>query len=109
MQIAFYNGNHREKLTVLAAFKKLTDHLRKFLEFKVLIGVIDNIVAKCKYVTYCKTHIKRQYLYLINILDFATFVGFHAVSMPFFKADHPLLTGNNKTERFRVIKIIKYF
>ncbi|XP_026474668.1 ATP-binding cassette sub-family D member 3-like [Ctenocephalides felis] len=78
-EIAFYNGNHREKLTVLAAFKKLTDHLRKFLEFKVFIGVIDNIVAKY----------------------FATFVGFHAVSMPFFKADHPLLTGHNKTERFR--------
>lgn len=46
-EIAFYQGNHREKLTLLASFNKLTDHLRRFLEFRVMIGVADNIVAKC--------------------------------------------------------------
>ncbi|KAK6624683.1 ATP-binding cassette sub- D member 3 [Polyplax serrata] len=70
-EVAFYQGNNREKLTVLAAFNKLTDHLRKFLEFKVLIGVVDNIIAK----------------YI------ATVVGFYAVSIPFFSTTHPLSKG----------------
>lgn len=47
-QIAFYQGNNREKLTVLASFSKLTQHLRKFLEFKVGMGIVDNMIAKCK-------------------------------------------------------------
>lgn len=78
-EIAFYQGNQREKLTVLAAFTKLTNHLRKFLEFRVAIGVIDNIVAK----------------YI------ATVVGFYAVSIPFMKTSHSNLTGVTKDERFR--------
>uniref|UniRef100_A0A8D8XL03 ATP-binding cassette sub-family D member 3 n=1 Tax=Cacopsylla melanoneura TaxID=428564 RepID=A0A8D8XL03_9HEMI len=78
-EIAFYQGNQREKLTVLAAFNKLTNHLRKFLEFRVAIGVIDNIVAK----------------YI------ATVVGFYAVSIPFMKVEHTQLTGVTKDERFR--------
>lgn len=47
-EVAFYQGNNREKLTLLASFSKLTDHLRKFLEFRVGMGIIDNFVAKCK-------------------------------------------------------------
>lgn len=43
-----FQGNNREKLTLLASFNKLTKHLRKFLEFRVFMGVIDNIVAKCE-------------------------------------------------------------
>ncbi|KAI5712058.1 hypothetical protein M8J76_006311 [Diaphorina citri] len=78
-EIAFYQGNQREKLTVLAAFNKLTNHLRKFLEFRVAIGVVDNIVAK----------------YI------ATVVGFYAVSIPFMKVEHNNLTGVTKDERFR--------
>ena len=27
-----------------------TNHLRKFLEFRVGMGIVDNMVAKCKYV-----------------------------------------------------------
>lgn len=46
-EVAFYQGNNREKLTLLASFSKLTDHLRKFLEFRVGMGIIDNFVAKC--------------------------------------------------------------
>lgn len=47
LQVAFYEGNSRERLTILASFSKLTDHLRKFLEFRVGMGVIDNLIAKC--------------------------------------------------------------
>lgn len=48
-EVAFYQGNAREKLTILASFSKLTQHLRKFLEFRVGMGVVDNLVAKCEY------------------------------------------------------------
>ncbi|XP_077287876.1 ATP binding cassette subfamily D member Pmp70 [Arctopsyche grandis] len=77
-EIAFYQGNNREKLTLLASFNKLTNHLRKFLEFRVFMGVIDNIVAK----------------YI------ATVVGFYAVSLPFFVPNHPLLSDASKGSRF---------
>lgn len=48
-EVAFYQGNSREKLTVLGSFNKLTQHLRKFLQFRVGMGIIDNMVAKCKF------------------------------------------------------------
>uniref|UniRef100_A0A6E8VE17 ABC transporter domain-containing protein n=1 Tax=Anopheles coluzzii TaxID=1518534 RepID=A0A6E8VE17_ANOCL len=76
-EIAFYKGNNREKLTILASFNKLVGHLRKFLEFRVGMGIVDNMVAK----------------YI------ATVVGFYAVSLPFFEKDHPLLTGSQQSER----------
>ncbi|XP_050532034.1 ATP-binding cassette sub-family D member 3 [Daktulosphaira vitifoliae] len=77
-EIAFYNGNNREKLTILTAFNRLTNHLRKFLEFKVGMGVIDNIIGK----------------YIASV------VGFYAVSIPFIdsKSSMALLS---KDERFR--------
>lgn len=78
-EVAFYQGNQREKLILLASFEKLTNHLRKFLEFRVGMGIIDNIVAK----------------YI------ATVVGFYSVSIPFFAVRHPLLAGCGKEERFR--------
>ncbi|XP_050428786.1 ATP-binding cassette sub-family D member 3 [Adelges cooleyi] len=77
-EIAFYNGNNREKLIMLSAFNKLTSHLRKFLEFKVFMGVIDNIIGK----------------YI------ATVVGFYAVSLPFIDSNSPL-SKLSKDERFR--------
>ncbi|XP_020286693.1 ATP-binding cassette sub-family D member 3 [Pseudomyrmex gracilis] len=70
-EISFYGGNNREKLTMLTSFHKLVTHLRKFLEFKVFTGVIDNFVGKY----------------------FATVVGFYAVSLPFFQKNHPILSG----------------
>ncbi|GLH00676.1 ATP-binding cassette sub-family D member 3-like protein [Gryllus bimaculatus] len=79
-EVAFYQGNRREKLTLLASFGKLTDHLRKFLEFRVLMGTVDNVVAK----------------YI------ATVVGFFAVSMPFLEADHKELGSVGAHERFRL-------
>ncbi|GFG33861.1 hypothetical protein Cfor_11055 [Coptotermes formosanus] len=78
-EVAFYQGNQREKLTVLASFEKLTSHLRKFLEFRVGMGIVDNMIAK----------------YI------ATVVGFYSVSIPFFAVGHPLLAGCGKEERFR--------
>ncbi|XP_025833502.1 ATP-binding cassette sub-family D member 3 [Agrilus planipennis] len=60
-EIAFYQGNNREKATLLSSFNKLLAHLRKFLKFRVFMGIIDNMIAK----------------YL------ATIIGFWAVSIPF--------------------------
>ncbi|CAH2236180.1 jg24075 [Pararge aegeria aegeria] len=78
-EIAFYQGNHREQLTLLASFYKLTRHLRNFLNFRVGMGFIDNIVAKYVAIT----------------------VGFYAVSRPFFVKDHNLLTTGTEQDRFR--------
>ncbi|XP_060851111.1 ATP-binding cassette sub-family D member 3 [Rhopalosiphum padi] len=77
-EIAFYNGNNREKLTMLASFNKLTNHLRKFLEFRVYMGFVDNIIAK----------------YI------ATVVGFYAVSIPFMNRNSSL-ANLSQNERFR--------
>jgi len=38
------------RLTDLQVFFLQTNHLRKFLEFRVGMGIVDNMVAKCKYV-----------------------------------------------------------
>ncbi|XP_046419579.1 ATP-binding cassette sub-family D member 3 [Neodiprion fabricii] len=70
-EIAFYQGNNREKLTLLTSFQKLITHLRRFLEFKVTLGVVDNFVGKYA----------------------ATIVGFYAVSIPFLQKNHPILSG----------------
>ncbi|XP_050676202.1 ATP-binding cassette sub-family D member 3 [Leptidea sinapis] len=78
-EIAFYQGNRREHLTLLSSFYKLTRHLRNFLHFRVAMGFIDNIVAK--------------YIAIV--------VGFYAVSRPFFVKDHNLLTTGSDQDRFK--------
>lgn len=78
-EVAFYQGNHREQLTLLASFYKLTRHLRNFLNFRVGMGFIDNIIAKYVAIT----------------------VGFYAVSRPFFAVDHNLLTAGTENDRFK--------
>lgn len=78
-EVAFYQGNHREQLTLLASFYKLTRHLRNFLNFRVGMGFIDNIIAKYIAIT----------------------VGFYAVSRPFFAVDHNLLTTGTENDRFK--------
>lgn len=70
-EVAFYQGNNREKLTLLTSFQKLITHLRRFLEFRVVLGVVDNFVGKYA----------------------ATIVGFYAVSIPFLQKNHPILSG----------------
>ncbi|KAJ8941549.1 hypothetical protein NQ318_011506 [Aromia moschata] len=72
-EIAFYNGNTREKATLLASYNKLLNHLMKFLRFKVSMGIIDNLVAKY----------------------FASIVGFWVVSLPFLSEKHELATSEH--------------
>lgn len=66
-EIAFYNGNMREKQTIHATFKKLVDHLHNFIFFRFSMGFVDSIIAK--YV--------------------ATVVGYLVVSRPFLNLSHP--------------------
>ncbi|XP_026556135.1 ATP-binding cassette sub-family D member 3 isoform X2 [Pseudonaja textilis] len=66
-EIAFYNGNQREKQTIHKAFHKLVEHLHNFILFRFTMGFIDTIIAK----------------YL------ATVVGYLVVSRPFLNLSHP--------------------
>ncbi|KAM9839146.1 ATP-binding cassette sub-family D member 3a isoform 2-T2 [Aulostomus maculatus] len=66
-EIAFYNGNMREKQTIHTTFKKLVDHLHNFIFFRFSMGFVDSIIAK--YV--------------------ATVVGYLVVSRPFLNLSHP--------------------
>ncbi|XP_072234229.1 ATP-binding cassette sub-family D member 3a [Leuresthes tenuis] len=66
-EIAFYNGNTREKQTIHATFKKLVDHLHNFIFFRFSMGFVDSMIAK--YV--------------------ATVVGYLVVSRPFLNLSHP--------------------
>eukprot|EP00794_Sanderia_malayensis_P007819 gene7819-8666_t len=45
-EIAFYQGNTREYITVKSTFQKLVRHLRDFVNFRFSVGIIDNIIAK---------------------------------------------------------------
>ncbi|XP_053325015.1 ATP-binding cassette sub-family D member 3 [Spea bombifrons] len=66
-EIAFYNGNKREKQTIHTAFNKLAEHLHSFILFRFSMGFVDSIIAK----------------YL------ATVVGYLVVSRPFLTPNHP--------------------
>jgi ATP-binding cassette, subfamily D (ALD), member 3 len=61
-EIAFYEGQTREKALLLETFGRLTRHLRTTQQFRYSVGLIDTIVTK----------------YL------ATVVGFYVMSRPFF-------------------------
>uniref|UniRef100_F6QKE2 ATP-binding cassette sub-family D member 3 n=1 Tax=Bos taurus TaxID=9913 RepID=F6QKE2_BOVIN len=66
-EVAFYNGNKREKQTIHSVFQKLVEHLHNFILFRFSMGFIDSIIAK----------------YL------ATVVGYLVVSRPFLDLAHP--------------------
>jgi len=66
-EVAFYQGNEREALVISETFGRLERHLRKSMQFRFSMGIIDNLVAKY----------------------FATIVGFYVVSRPFLELDHP--------------------
>ncbi|NXK55302.1 ABCD3 protein, partial [Chauna torquata] len=66
-EIAFYNGNLREKQTIHRTFRKLVEHLHNFILFRFSMGFIDTIIAK----------------YL------ATVVGYLVVSRPFLNLADP--------------------
>uniref|UniRef100_A0A183G9F9 ABC transporter domain-containing protein n=1 Tax=Heligmosomoides polygyrus TaxID=6339 RepID=A0A183G9F9_HELPZ len=75
-EIAFYQGNERERTTLLSSFANLVSHLRKVILFRFSIGFVDNIVAK--YV--------------------ATVVGWYAVSRPFFDRKNESFNGMSKND-----------
>ena len=45
-EIAFYQGDQREKSTVYQYFTRLITHLRELTRFQLVMGFIDHIVAK---------------------------------------------------------------
>uniref|UniRef100_A0A131Y3D1 Putative peroxisomal long-chain acyl-coa transporter abc superfamily protein n=1 Tax=Ixodes ricinus TaxID=34613 RepID=A0A131Y3D1_IXORI len=45
-EIAFYQGNERERITLDNSFRRLVSHLRDFLEYRFTLGIVDDIVAK---------------------------------------------------------------
>ncbi|CAL1538009.1 unnamed protein product [Lymnaea stagnalis] len=75
-EIAFYQGNSREKFIITGTFHKLVDHLRNFIHFRVQMGFIDNIIAK----------------YI------ATVVGYLVVSRPFLNLAHPRHKDSSHSE-----------
>jgi len=48
-EVAFYNGNKKEQTILLNTFKMLVDRCRTVIHFRFYMGLVDNIVAKCKY------------------------------------------------------------
>ncbi|KAK2569552.1 ATP-binding cassette sub-family D member 3 [Acropora cervicornis] len=80
-EIAFYQGGKRERLTVEHTFQRLVNHIRGFIQFKFIMGIIDNVIAK----------------YL------ATLVGFYVVSRPFLDKNstrHASSTHSQKMEDY---------
>ncbi|XP_067290457.1 ATP-binding cassette sub-family D member 3a isoform X4 [Pseudorasbora parva] len=75
-EIAFYNGNVREKQTIHSTFKKLVDHLHNFIFFRFSMGMVDSIIAKY----------------------FATVVGYLVVSRPFLNLSHPRHLNSSHAE-----------
>ena len=66
-EIAFYQGDQKERSTVELYFGKLIAHLRALIKFRLGMGFVDHIVAK----------------YL------ATTVGYLSVSIPFLDHSTP--------------------
>uniref|UniRef100_A0A8C7R6Q8 ATP-binding cassette sub-family D member 3 n=1 Tax=Oncorhynchus mykiss TaxID=8022 RepID=A0A8C7R6Q8_ONCMY len=75
-EIAFYNGNMREKQTIHSTFKKLVDHLHKFIFFRFSMGFVDSLIAK----------------YI------ATVVGYLVVSRPFLNLADPRHMNSSQPE-----------
>ncbi|XP_077479900.1 ATP-binding cassette sub-family D member 3a isoform X1 [Stigmatopora argus] len=75
-EIAFYNGNKREKQIIHTTFKKLVDHLHNFIFFRFTMGFVDSIIAK----------------YI------ATVVGYLVVSRPFLNLYHPRHQHSTQSE-----------
>ncbi|KAL1280171.1 hypothetical protein QQF64_014771, partial [Cirrhinus molitorella] len=65
-EIAFYNGNRREKQTINGTFQKLVDHLNRFIHFRFSMGVMDSIIAKYIAMVVGYLVISRPFLDLTN-------------------------------------------
>ncbi|CAJ0605637.1 unnamed protein product [Cylicocyclus nassatus] len=75
-EIAFYQGNDRERVSILGSFGNLVSHLRKVILFRFSIGCVDNIIAK----------------YLASV------VGWYAVSRPFNDKNNENFNKKTKTD-----------
>uniref|UniRef100_A0A914DZW5 ABC transporter domain-containing protein n=1 Tax=Acrobeloides nanus TaxID=290746 RepID=A0A914DZW5_9BILA len=75
-EIAFYQGNEREKISVTNSFQRMISHLRGLTLFRFSIGFLDNIIAK-----YC-----------------ATMVGWYTISMPYFDFKNEKMMQKSKNE-----------
>lgn len=74
-EIAFYQGNVREKLVLLSALGRLKKHLYELSLFKFNVDFLDNMIARY----------------------FATVVGYLALAIPFFTSRYA-----NDTQSFRL-------
>lgn len=70
-EVAFYQGQKREKMNIMYSFYKLVNHSRNFILFRCGMGFVDNIIAKY----------------------FATFIGYNVVSTPFFDPNSSLVNA----------------
>ncbi|ELT92932.1 hypothetical protein CAPTEDRAFT_164747 [Capitella teleta] len=78
-EVAFYQGNKREQLTIMSSFNRLVDHLRTFIFFRFTMGFVDNIIAK----------------YI------ATAVGFFVVSRPFLNITNDRMSNMSQSVRMK--------
>jgi len=75
-EIAFYVGNKKENEVIQSSFQRLINHLRKSMQFRFSMGVVDNMIAKY----------------------WATVVGYAVVSRPFLDMMHPRHAKSNHSE-----------
>ncbi|XP_052274387.1 ATP-binding cassette sub-family D member 3-like isoform X2 [Dreissena polymorpha] len=73
-EVAFYQGNVKEKTIIFATFEKLVNHMRYFIFFRLQMGLVDNIIAK----------------YI------ATVVGYFVESRPFFDSTKYVNTSHSE-------------
>ncbi|KAH3849269.1 hypothetical protein DPMN_091665 [Dreissena polymorpha] len=76
-EVAFYQGNVKEKTIIFATFEKLVNHMRYFIFFRLQMGLVDNIIAKY----------------------FATVIGYLVVSRPFLNLANPKYVESSHSQR----------
>ena len=96
-EVAFYNGNKKEQTILLNTFKMLVDHCRNFIHFRFYMGLVDNIVAKCKYLY--NRFLVMSIWSLFSITDIATLVGYTVVSRPFLDLANPKYLTSSHCQR----------
>ncbi|XP_065834152.1 ATP-binding cassette sub-family D member 3-like [Oscarella lobularis] len=65
-EVAFYQGDSREKVTIMNSFHRLVTHLNKFIKFRLSVGIVDSIVAKYLATTLGYMIVSRPFLNLTN-------------------------------------------
>nr|XP_002124998.1 ATP-binding cassette sub-family D member 3-like [Ciona intestinalis] len=61
-EIAFYNGNEKEKHIIVETFQKLYKHLLKFIHFRFRTGIVDDLIAKYTATTFGYLIVSRPFL-----------------------------------------------